>query len=227
MSRPKRTSEEIKKIVELVKLGKNVKEIAPLFDISYQRISQLCLENGISIRSIRSDRAESKRINARLKAKSEQLILKRQEFLDKYTNLDLDTEPKFHRIVKQSSIENVDQRTLDKRKAVREYYKRNYLKVAARRAVREAISKGYINPTPCLVCGSMNVEAHHFNGYERALDVLFYCKQHHMELHNGDKRGVKSTRCPHTRRKPTPETVEKLKLAWVRRKARVNEINQI
>jgi hypothetical protein len=47
-----------------------------------------------------------------------------------------------------------------------------------------ALKKGRLVRLPC-ICGSGEVEAHHYAGYdlEHALDVVWLCKQHHERLH--------------------------------------------
>lgn len=47
-------------------------------------------------------------------------------------------------------------------------------------AVRNALKYGRIKKEPCK-CGSMQVEAHHFD-YDRPLDVVWVCRKHHGEL---------------------------------------------
>jgi hypothetical protein len=58
-------------------------------------------------------------------------------------------------------------------------------KSRARLRVRRAVKAGRLTPTPCVVCGSADVQAHHHRGYEpeNALDVLWLCQQHHSEQH--------------------------------------------
>lgn len=60
----------------------------------------------------------------------------------------------------------------------------NRLKGAIRNRIHYALKRGILIRLPC-ICGSSEVEAHHYNGYdlEHALDVVWLCKQHHERLH--------------------------------------------
>lgn len=62
----------------------------------------------------------------------------------------------------------------------------NRQKAIIRNRVNAALRKGWLVKGPC-ICGSTEVEAHHFAGYEleHALDVVWLCKQHHELLHHG------------------------------------------
>ena len=217
--------ERTQKIIELVREGYGVRDIAPLFGITFQRVSQICYDNGVSINELRTERFEKARQERRLAQKTERSVLKKIQFFEKYSDLDPDIKSKWSR---ESELLNDtdDPKVLRNRKASREYYRRNYYKAVARRISTMAIKHGYIVPTPCLVCGSPNVEQHHYNGYTRPLDIHFYCKEHHMELHRGDKREVATKRASHKRSPATLETRKKLKEAWVRRR-QVNKLNEI
>jgi hypothetical protein len=54
--------------------------------------------------------------------------------------------------------------------------------VAARKIVRNAISRGAIVRKPCEVCGAGRTEAHH-DDYARPLDVRWLCVEHHVAVH--------------------------------------------
>ncbi len=56
------------------------------------------------------------------------------------------------------------------------------LKTKAHRITSYAISKGKLIKMPCEICGSKDVQAHHEN-YEKPLDVMWLCVDHHAELH--------------------------------------------
>lgn len=64
----------------------------------------------------------------------------------------------------------------------REYYKKNPLKNKARYNIYNAIVAGKIFKKPCQICGELKVEAHH-SDYSKPLDVIWLCKNHHLELH--------------------------------------------
>jgi hypothetical protein len=57
-------------------------------------------------------------------------------------------------------------------------------KAAIRNRINYALKRGTLVKLPC-ICGSTEVEAHHYNGYdlEHALDVVWLCKRHHEILH--------------------------------------------
>ena len=65
---------------------------------------------------------------------------------------------------------------------MREYERRNPIKVAARLAVREAVRKGQMLPLPCEACGTSKAQAHHCD-YSKPLDVRWLCSTHHAEWH--------------------------------------------
>lgn len=65
----------------------------------------------------------------------------------------------------------------------------NRLKGAIRNRIHYALKMGRLVKTPC-ICGSREVEAHHYAGYdlEHALDVVWMCKRHHEAIHHPKKR---------------------------------------
>ncbi len=56
-------------------------------------------------------------------------------------------------------------------------------KKAAHSAINHALRDGKINELPCFICGG-KAEAHHPT-YSLPLDVVWLCKTHHAEVHNG------------------------------------------
>lgn len=68
----------------------------------------------------------------------------------------------------------------------KERYRRqeNQPAIRAHRAVSSAVRSGKLTPEPCEVCGHMTVDAHH-DDYKKPLDVRWFCRLHHMELHHG------------------------------------------
>ena len=62
-------------------------------------------------------------------------------------------------------------------------------KVKARSAVYLALKRRILTRKPCKVCGSLNVHAHHYKGYEKEnwLEVEWLCAKHHREIENGGK----------------------------------------
>ena len=56
------------------------------------------------------------------------------------------------------------------------------LKIAARDEVRKARLRGDLVPQPCEVCGIQPTHAHH-DDYTKPLEVRWFCRRHHGELH--------------------------------------------
>jgi hypothetical protein len=56
------------------------------------------------------------------------------------------------------------------------------VKQAARLEVRRSLERQEIDKFPCVMCGSLNVEAHHVD-YHRPLDVVWVCREHHRAIH--------------------------------------------
>jgi hypothetical protein len=52
--------------------------------------------------------------------------------------------------------------------------------------VRYAVKTGKIVKFPCWVCGSLEVEGHHAD-YDRPLDVVWLCPEHHRQVHHEHK----------------------------------------
>lgn len=80
---------------------------------------------------------------------------------------------------------NPDTRQLRRQQEVennRRYYERHPVKAKAHRAVMYALKHGKLIKSPCEVCGSLVVQAHH-DDYSKPLSVRWLCRQHHMELH--------------------------------------------
>ena len=58
-------------------------------------------------------------------------------------------------------------------------------KVAAHRAVKRALARGYMTKKPCEVCGATErIEAHH-DDYEKRLEIRWLCAKHHRQHHAG------------------------------------------
>lgn len=53
----------------------------------------------------------------------------------------------------------------------------------ARSYLNVYVKRGKIQRGPCVVCGLLKVEAHHYNGYDHPLDVVWLCPQHHRAVH--------------------------------------------
>ncbi len=52
----------------------------------------------------------------------------------------------------------------------------------ARETTRRAVKAGKIIKTPCVVCGEINVFAHH-EDYSKPFEVVWLCRKHHREKH--------------------------------------------
>ena len=64
----------------------------------------------------------------------------------------------------------------------------NRKKAAIRNRIHSALKRGWIIKQPC-ICGRLEVEAHHYAGYDlaHALDVVWFCKYHHEAVHHPAK----------------------------------------
>ena len=67
-------------------------------------------------------------------------------------------------------------------KNAKRYAKRHPKKVWVHRFTRCAVKLNIIKRQPCLVCFNPKSEAHHWN-YDKPLDVIWLCRQHHFILH--------------------------------------------
>ena len=56
------------------------------------------------------------------------------------------------------------------------------VRARARTTARRAVKAGLLIKTPCHVCGSEESEIHHPD-YDHPLNVVWLCKQHHLEVH--------------------------------------------
>ena len=68
------------------------------------------------------------------------------------------------------------------RKSRRKWGQRYPEKVRAHLIVYKALHSGTLIKQSCF-CGSTIVHAHHHNGYDRPLDVVWLCPTHHREIH--------------------------------------------
>ena len=59
-------------------------------------------------------------------------------------------------------------------------------RVSAREAVLYALKSGALQKQPCLVCGDIDVQAHH-SDYSKPLEVMWLCRKHHRQLHEKQK----------------------------------------
>jgi hypothetical protein len=59
----------------------------------------------------------------------------------------------------------------------------------AHRAVAAALRAGTLKRGQCEVCGSFRAEAHH-DRYDAPLDVRWFCRAHHRQLHAARRKAV-------------------------------------
>lgn len=64
----------------------------------------------------------------------------------------------------------------------RDWYERNPDRARARRLYRSALKAGKLVCQPCEVCGAAEVDGHH-EDYSKPLEVVWLCRQHHLEVH--------------------------------------------
>ncbi len=63
-------------------------------------------------------------------------------------------------------------------------------KANARAYTHEYIKRGKIIKLPCCICGNNKVEAHH-EDYNKPLEIIWYCRRHHLEYHERNKELLK------------------------------------
>lgn len=59
----------------------------------------------------------------------------------------------------------------------------------ARQAVGQALLRGTLKKLPCFICGASVVDAHHPD-YSAPLDVIWLCRQHHMQIHSDSESAL-------------------------------------
>lgn len=60
------------------------------------------------------------------------------------------------------------------------------MKANARAYLKVYVKRGKIEKMPCEDCGSERSEAHHPD-YNKPLEVVWLCREHHLELHEKEK----------------------------------------
>lgn len=87
-----------------------------------------------------------------------------------------------------SEVQKDSHRQWSKGKRGTKFYRRylDPIKVSARKKVAYALKTGKLKKLPCSVCGVDRVEAHHEN-YNKPLEIVWLCKQHHGFLSRKDK----------------------------------------
>jgi hypothetical protein len=74
--------------------------------------------------------------------------------------------------------------TDERRASLRRSELRNPEKVKARNIASNHIRRGTMTKQPCVICGKEKVEAHHPD-YSKPLEVIWYCRLHHVAAHRG------------------------------------------
>lgn len=59
-------------------------------------------------------------------------------------------------------------------------------RAAARAKLHVYVKRGKVTKGVCSVCGEVKVEAHH-EDYSKPLDVIWYCRKHHIRYHEDQK----------------------------------------
>ncbi len=80
------------------------------------------------------------------------------------------------------------------------YRKKHPQKHKANDIVNKRIERGVsLTRQPCIVCNTPNAEAHH-EDYNKPLDIVWLCKQHHEALHtiNGRAKDMMDIAISHT-----------------------------
>lgn len=75
----------------------------------------------------------------------------------------------------------------------RRYAARHPEKIAARKALNNAIKRKEIVRQPCQVCGVPNAHAHHHD-YSKPFDVEWMCRDCHMKEHRRTPEGIAALR---------------------------------
>ena len=70
-----------------------------------------------------------------------------------------------------------------RRRYHQKYYPLNRDKFVARSATGHGLRDGWLDKSPCKVCGSKKSEAHHPD-YSRPTFIIWLCRKHHLEQHN-------------------------------------------
>ncbi len=84
-----------------------------------------------------------------------------------------------------ASIREKKWRALNKEKVAAsraKWNEKNLNKKKAHNTLNRAIRAGKIERMPCSDCGELKSEGHHVD-YEKPFEVIWLCKQHHVDLH--------------------------------------------
>ncbi len=78
------------------------------------------------------------------------------------------------------------QKERNRKKYFATYKGGNKEKIQAKEAVRYAVRVGKIKKELCSKCKIIDVEAHHYKGYEKEnwFEIMWLCHKHHMQMHS-------------------------------------------
>jgi hypothetical protein len=105
----------------------------------------------------------------------------RLEKIEYYRSYDRMRGSQPHRVAARKEYAETDAYRESHNKASRKYVETQPKRRSAQVAVGNALRDGRLQRMPCLVCGK-KAEAHHPD-YDRPLDVMWLCHEHHMEAH--------------------------------------------
>jgi hypothetical protein len=112
----------------------------------------------------------------------------RVEYMKAYYRTHHDERTAYARKVRYVNIDTVREIEREKRRTHQNdpaYAERNI----AHNAVGNAKRKSLLVKKACLICGRIDVQAHHEN-YAKPLDIIWLCKEHHIERHYEIRRTV-------------------------------------
>lgn len=87
-----------------------------------------------------------------------------------------------HRVEARSKYRQSERYQEKHTKSNKKYRKNNPDKYEAHNQVRDALLKGTLEKSNCIICNSVKTEAHH-EDYSKPLDVIWFCSKHHKLRH--------------------------------------------
>lgn len=94
------------------------------------------------------------------------------------------------RVAKRLEYQKTEAGKESKKKTIKRYIEENPKKRSAHIRVGNAIRDGVLVKKPCSVCQTtINIVAHHYD-YDRQLDVMWLCSQHHSDWHTMHGEGL-------------------------------------
>jgi len=117
----------------------------------------------------------------------------RNKKIDYYREYDRERSELPHRVESRTEYLDTPEGRKKHKAGAKAWAKRKPRKRAAQTLFRNRLrSRPELGPKPCNVCGTtIKVDAHH-EDYDKPLDVVWYCRQHHMDRHKEMRRlGIK------------------------------------